>query len=50
MNALFVLDDCTDKLELGEAKRVCEATVDAIMNPDKSRPEGEHIIVEIVRQ
>ncbi|KAF7982707.1 hypothetical protein HWV62_26552 [Athelia sp. TMB] len=50
MHTLFVLDDYTDLLDGPGARALCNATLDAIMNPDKARPEGESIIGEIARQ
>lgn len=50
MHTLFVLDDYTDPCDGPGAKVLCDATMDAIMNPDKPRPQGENIIGEIARQ
>ena len=50
MNIFFMLDDSTDVLELDGVTEVCQATVDAIDNPDKPRPSGETILGEMTRQ
>ena len=50
INILFVLDDCTDALEGESVKEICEATMDALLNPNQPRPEGENLIGEMVRQ
>ncbi|KAF7977391.1 hypothetical protein HWV62_4011 [Athelia sp. TMB] len=50
MHTLFVLDDYTDPLDGPGARALCDATLDAIMNPDKPRPKEESIIGEISRQ
>ncbi|KAH9477371.1 Delta(6)-protoilludene synthase [Psilocybe cubensis] len=50
MHTFFTLDEHTDPLNTEETKVHCEATMDAILNPDKPRPAGEPIIGEIARQ
>ncbi|KAJ6561560.1 terpenoid synthase [Mycena vulgaris] len=50
MHTFFTLDEHTDTLDAAGAKILCDATMDAIENPDKPRPEGEAIIGEIARQ
>nr|BBH51498.1 putative sesquiterpene synthase [Clitopilus sp.] len=50
MHTFFTLDEYTDYLDLEGVKTLCEATMDAIRNPDKPRPEGEHFIGEVARQ
>ncbi|KAK7012921.1 isoprenoid synthase domain-containing protein [Favolaschia claudopus] len=40
----------TDALGPPDVKALCDATMEAIENPDKPRPEGENIIGEIARQ
>lgn len=50
MHTFFTLDEHTDPLDAAGAKALCDATMNAIENPDKPRPEGEAIIGEIARQ
>lgn len=50
MHTFFTLDEYTDRCDVAGAKALCDATMDAIENPDKPRPEGESIIGEIARQ
>ncbi|KAJ6475658.1 terpenoid synthase [Mycena vulgaris] len=46
----FTLDEHTDTLDAAGAKILCGATMVAIENPDKPRPEGEPLIGKIARQ
>ncbi|KAK7451089.1 hypothetical protein VKT23_012765 [Stygiomarasmius scandens] len=50
MHTFFTLDEFTDPLNVDGVKELCYATMDAIENPDKPRPEGENVIGEIARQ
>ncbi|KAF8902796.1 isoprenoid synthase domain-containing protein [Gymnopilus junonius] len=50
MHAFFMLDEHTDPLPTDQVIIHCEVTMDAILHPDKPRPEGEPIIGEIARQ
>ncbi|KAF7979340.1 hypothetical protein HWV62_42763 [Athelia sp. TMB] len=50
MHTFFTLDEYTDLCDGPGAKALCDATMDAILNPDKPRPKGESIIGEITRQ
>ncbi|KAJ7753354.1 terpenoid synthase [Mycena maculata] len=50
MHTFFTLDEYTDPLDAAGVKALCDATMDAIENPDKPRPEGESVIGEIARQ
>jgi hypothetical protein len=50
MLAFFVLDDYTDSLDGAGAKLFCDATMDAVENPDRLRPDGESIVAEVARQ
>lgn len=50
MNLFFLIDDHTDLLNELNTSMVVEASMDALMNPDKPRPEGESIIGEVTRQ
>ncbi|KAK7012924.1 isoprenoid synthase domain-containing protein [Favolaschia claudopus] len=50
MHTFFTLDEYTDLRGPSDVKTLCDATMDAIENPDKPRPEGENIIGEIARQ
>ncbi|KAK7048258.1 isoprenoid synthase domain-containing protein [Favolaschia claudopus] len=50
MHTFFTLDEYTDALGPSDVKALCDATMEAIENPDKPRPEGENIIGEIARQ
>lgn len=50
MHTFFTLDEFTDPLNSEGTKALCNATMEAIENPDKPRPEGENIIGEITRQ
>jgi hypothetical protein len=50
MTMFWLFDDYTDTCNTEDARRVCEATMDAIRHPDKPRPEGEPIFGEVSRQ
>lgn len=50
MHTFFTLDEYTDTLDAAGAKLLCDATMDAIENPDKPRPKEENVIGEIARQ
>lgn len=50
MHTFFTLDEHTDNQPMDVVIERCEATMDAILHPDKPRPEGESIIGEIARQ
>ena len=50
MHAFFVLDDYTDALDAVSTKSLFDATMDAMENPDKARPQGETILGEMFRQ
>ena len=45
----FVLDDHTDAVGATAARILCDAAKDGVMDPDKPRPDGEHIIGELAR-
>ncbi|KAF8532360.1 isoprenoid synthase domain-containing protein [Gautieria morchelliformis] len=49
MNVLFAMDDVTDVLSPEEVRSVSEIALDALRNPEKKRPEGEHPIGELHR-
>ncbi|KAG0703654.1 terpenoid synthase [Suillus ampliporus] len=50
MNMFFILDEYTDIESGAGAKEMMDIVFDALHNPHKTRPEGECIIGEIVRQ
>ena len=50
MNAFFVLDDHTDAVDVTAARILCDAAKDGVVDHDKPRPDGEHIIGELARQ
>jgi hypothetical protein len=50
MYTFFVLDKYTDTLDADGARVHCDACMDAILHPDKPRPEGDPLIGEITRQ
>ncbi|KAH9477939.1 Delta(6)-protoilludene synthase 18 [Psilocybe cubensis] len=50
MQAYFILDDNTDAVNAEVARLHCNAVMEAVVNPDVPRPEGEPIIGEITRQ
>ncbi|KAH9885845.1 terpenoid synthase [Cubamyces lactineus] len=50
MNLFFLFDDITDLLDELDASIVAEASMDALMHPDRARPEGESVIGEVTRQ
>ncbi|KAJ7910913.1 terpenoid synthase [Mycena leptocephala] len=50
MYTFYTVDEFTDRLDGAGAKVLCDATIDAIENPDKPRLEGEPIVGEIARQ
>ncbi|KAH9926487.1 terpenoid synthase [Fomitopsis serialis] len=50
MNVFFVLDEYTDVESAEEVREVVDIAINAMMNPDKPRPEGEVLVGELVRQ
>ncbi|KAI0661795.1 terpenoid synthase [Cubamyces menziesii] len=50
MNLFFLFDDHTDLMDELDASIVAGASMDALMHPDKARPEGESVIGEATRQ
>ncbi|KAG1889992.1 terpenoid synthase [Suillus subluteus] len=50
MNVFFIFDDYTDVQNEAVTKEIVDIMLDALHNPQKMRPEGEHILGEIVRQ
>jgi hypothetical protein len=50
MHIFFVLDDYTEVMNVADVKSLCAAAMEAVENPDKSRPEEESIIGEMTRQ
>ena len=50
MNVFFVIDEYTDKMDAENTKMICDASMDAILHPDRSRPEDETLVGEISRQ
>ncbi|KAG2039759.1 isoprenoid synthase domain-containing protein [Suillus americanus] len=50
MNVFFIFDDYTDIESGAVTKGIVDIMLDALHNPHKIRPDGEHILGEIVRQ
>ncbi|KAG2360809.1 terpenoid synthase [Suillus spraguei] len=50
MNVLIIVDEYTDVENATVAKEMVDIIIDALQNPHKTRPEGECILGEIVRQ
>jgi DNA-binding FrmR family transcriptional regulator len=50
MNTFFAIDEQTDNEPLDIVQERCDMCVDAVMNPQKPRPEGENILGEVTRQ
>ncbi|KAL0574477.1 hypothetical protein V5O48_007491 [Marasmius crinis-equi] len=50
MNLFFVIDEYTDVVSAAEARRLCNIVMDALRNPQTSRPIGEWIGGEVARQ
>jgi hypothetical protein len=50
MNTFFAIDEQTDNEPLDIVQERCDICVDAVMNPQKPRPEGENILGEVTRQ
>ncbi|KAH9477941.1 Delta(6)-protoilludene synthase [Psilocybe cubensis] len=50
MQIYFILDDNTDAVNAEVARLHCNAVMEAVINPETPRPEGEPIIGEITRQ
>lgn len=50
MNVFFVIDEYTDKIDAADTKVICDAAMDAILHPDKTRPKDETLVGEISRQ
>ncbi|KAG0699319.1 terpenoid synthase [Suillus ampliporus] len=50
MNVYFIVDEYTDIESVTVTKGMVDIVIDALHNPHKTRPEGECILSEIVRQ
>ncbi|KAG1738965.1 terpenoid synthase [Suillus lakei] len=50
MNMQLVVDEVTDSSTGAGANEIADIVIDALHNPHKTRPEGEHIIGEMMRQ
>ncbi|KAJ3559506.1 hypothetical protein NM688_g309 [Phlebia brevispora] len=50
MHVFFVLDEYTDQLNAEGTKVLCDASMNAILHPDRARPHDDSIIGEICRQ
>nr|AQH32583.1 terpenoid synthase [Polyporus brumalis] len=50
MNVLFLVDEYTDFQPAPVVREITGVVIDAILNPDKVRPEGESILGEVTRQ
>ena len=44
MALFFVIDEHTDVTEDEGVKKLREIVMDALRNPDKARPDGEHVL------
>ncbi|KAK7443530.1 hypothetical protein VKT23_015703 [Stygiomarasmius scandens] len=47
MNVLFAVDDISDELTADEVKNLSDICLDALRNPDKPRPQGEHPVGQL---
>ncbi|KAF7341630.1 Terpene cyclase [Mycena sanguinolenta] len=50
MMLFFTFDEYTDVLPAPEVRRYADIVMDALKNPTKPRPEGEHVVGEVARQ
>ncbi|KAF7357303.1 Terpene cyclase [Mycena sanguinolenta] len=50
MMLFFTIDEYTDVLPAPEVRRYADIVMDALKNPKKPRPEGEHVVGEVARQ
>lgn len=50
MNMTVIIEDTTDKSTAAGARGIVDIVLDALHNPHKIRPGGEHIIGEMMRQ
>ncbi|TCD70718.1 terpene cyclase [Steccherinum ochraceum] len=50
MNIFFLFDEFSDCGQEADVRELYEITMDAFRHSDKPRPEGEHIVGEVVRQ
>lgn len=50
MDMQLIIDEVTDRRTGSGAKEIVDIVLDALHNPHKIRPEGEHIIGEMMRQ
>ncbi|KAJ6507080.1 terpenoid synthase [Mycena sanguinolenta] len=50
MMLFFTFDEYTDIIPAPEVRRYADIVMDALKNPDKPRPEGEHVVGEVARQ
>ncbi|KAF7376984.1 Terpene cyclase [Mycena sanguinolenta] len=50
MMLFFTFDEYTDVLPAPEVRRYADIVMDALKNPNKPRPEGEHVVGEVARQ
>ncbi|KAF7372856.1 Terpene cyclase [Mycena sanguinolenta] len=50
MMLFFAFDEYTDVLPAPEVRRYADIVMDALKNPNKPRPEGEHVVGEVARQ
>ena len=49
-NVLFAIDDLTDEMDVNATSQLGYIFLDALRNPEKERPEGEHVIGEMTRR
>lgn len=50
MNLLYVIDEHTDVKQAPAVQQMVEILLDAVHNPQKPRPVGEHVSGEIMRE
>ena len=50
INILFIFDESTDIASDDMAQYLADIMKDALRNPNKPRPENEHVLGEITRQ
>ncbi|KAH9847298.1 terpenoid synthase [Lenzites betulinus] len=50
MNLFFVIDEQTDEMDAAHTQELVDIVIDAMQNPEESRPHGEAVVGEIARQ
>jgi len=50
MNFFFVIEEYTDGQSAPVVRERIETIIDAVRDPHKSRPEGEHLLGQIAKE